>query len=151
MIFNGPWATADYARALGRDKLALAPPIRVGDSGTTFAPFLGTKNLFLSANAQNQEAALAFARYLVSPDVQATLAATAGHIPSNASTPITDPIVAGFLVQTQSATYFPNEPEMGAVWTPAGDMITKVVEGKAEPAEAVNEATATINRANKKA
>jgi maltose-binding protein MalE len=39
---------------------------------------------------------------------------------------------------------------MGAVWTPGADMITKVIEGKATPADAVKEACATINAANKK-
>ena len=39
---------------------------------------------------------------------------------------------------------------MGAVWTPAGDMITKVIEGKSTPQTAVKEACATINAANKK-
>lgn len=150
MIFNGPWATGDYAKALGKDNIAIAPPIRIGDSTQTFAPFLGTKNVFLSANAQNQAAAVAFIGYLISSEVQTTMAETAGHIPANPLASIADPILAGFLMQTQSATYFPNEPEMGAVWTPASDMITKVVEGKASAEEAVSEATDTINRANKK-
>jgi maltose-binding protein MalE len=39
---------------------------------------------------------------------------------------------------------------MGAVWTPADDMITKVLEGKAEPQPATVTATETINKANKK-
>lgn len=39
---------------------------------------------------------------------------------------------------------------MGAVWAPASDMITKVVEGKASPEEAVKTACAQINAANKK-
>jgi len=63
---------------------------------------------------------------------------------------VEDPFIAAFLKQTASASYFPNEPEMGAVWTPAADMITKVIEGKSTPADAVAEACATINAANKK-
>jgi len=63
---------------------------------------------------------------------------------------IDDPLQAGFLKQTASASYFPNEPEMGAVWTPAADMITKVIEGKASPADAAKEACATIDTANNK-
>jgi len=39
---------------------------------------------------------------------------------------------------------------MGAVWGPAGDMINKVLEGKATPEEAVAEAVKLINGANKK-
>ena len=43
-----------------------------------------------------------------------------GHIPSNPNVKVDDPFIAAFLKQTASASYFPNEPEMGAVWTPGG-------------------------------
>ncbi len=145
-VFNGPWAAGDYAKALGADKIGVVDPIAIGAG--QFAPFLGTKNLFLSANSKN-EAAQAFLWFMAQPDTQALLTKV-GHIPSNPNVKVEDPILAGFLKQTASASYFPNEPEMGAVWTPGADMITKVVEGKLEPAAAVQEACATIDAANKK-
>ncbi len=152
MIFNGPWATGDYSKALGADKLGIAAPIKITKSGKSFAPFLGTKNVFLSANSKgdNVKAAVAFMKAIVSVDIQSTLAIKAGHIPSNKNVKPTDPIVAGVMAQTLSASYFPNEPEMGAVWTPAGDMITKAIEGKSQPADAAKEAATLINTANKK-
>jgi arabinogalactan oligomer/maltooligosaccharide transport system substrate-binding protein len=152
MIFNGPWATGDYSKALGADKLGIAAPFKITKSGKTFAPFLGTKNVFLSANSKgdNVTAAVAFMKTIVSVDIQSTLAIKAGHIPSNKNVKPTDPIVAGVMAQTLSASYFPNEPEMGAVWTPAADMITKVIEGKSQPAAAATEAAKLINTANKK-
>ncbi len=151
MIFNGPWATGDYAKAIGAAKLAIADPIALKPSGKTFAPFLGTKNLFLSANAKgdSKEGALKFLNFLAQPETQALLI-KAGHIPSNPNVKTDDKLVAGFIKQTQSASYFPNEPEMGAVWGPAGDMITKVLEGKAQAADAPKAACADINKANKK-
>ena len=145
-IFNGPWGTGDYVKALGADKVGIVDPIAVGAG--MFAPFLGTKNVFLSANSTN-EAAQAFLWFMAQPETQAMLTKV-GHIPSNPNVKVDDPIIAAFLKQTASASYFPNEPEMGAVWTPAADMITKVIEGKAEPAAAVAEACATIDAANKK-
>jgi arabinogalactan oligomer / maltooligosaccharide transport system substrate-binding protein len=152
MVFNGPWATGDYSKALGADKLGIAAPIKITKSGKTFAPFLGTKNVFLSANAKgdNVTAAVAFMKTIVSVDIQSTLAVKAGHIPSNKNVKPSDPLVAAVMAQTLSASYFPNEPEMGAVWTPAGDMITKVIEGKSQPAAAAAEAAKIINTANKK-
>ncbi len=149
-IFNGPWATGDYEKALGKGKVAVVPPISMV-GGSTFAPFLGTKNLFVSANSKGdaKTAALKFLNFMSQPDTQAIFVAV-GHIPSNPNTPIADDVLKGFLAQTQSATYFPNEPEMGAVWTPAGDMITTVLEGKATAADAAKAACATINQANKK-
>ena len=145
MIFNGPWATGDYSKALGADKLGIAAPIKITKSGKTFAPFLGTKNIFLSANSKgdNQKAALALMKIFVSADIQSNQAIKAGHIPVNKNVKPADPIVAGVMAQTLSASYFPNEPEMGAVWTPAGDMITKVIEGKSQPAAAAKEAAAS--------
>ena len=145
-VFNGPWATGDYVKALGADKLGIVDPIAVGAG--MFAPFLGTKNIFLSANSQN-EAAQAFLKFMAQPETQAMLTKV-GHIPSNPNVKVDDPFIAAFLKQTASASYFPNEPEMGAVWTPAADMITKVIEGKSTPADAVKEACATIDAANKK-
>jgi arabinogalactan oligomer / maltooligosaccharide transport system substrate-binding protein len=152
MIFNGPWATGDYSKALGADKLGIVAPIKITKTGKTFAPFLGTKNLFLSANSKGDSltAALAFMKTMVSVDIQSGLTVKAGHIPSNKNVKSTDPIVAGILAQTFSASYFPNEPQMGAVWTPGADMITKVIEGKSKSADAVKEAATLINTANKK-
>lgn len=149
LIFNGPWASGDYVKALGDGKVAIAPPIKMGPG--TFSPFLGTKNVFLSANstADAKAAAVKFLNFLSQPETQ-EIFVKVGHIPSNPNVKIDNPIGAGFLKQTQTATYFPNEPEMGAVWTPAGDMITKVLEGQATPADAVKAACATINQANKK-
>ncbi len=151
MIFNGPWATGDYTRALGADKLGIAAPISAPNGGK-FAPFLGTKNIFLSSNSTGDEqlAAIEFMRVMVSEEIQAKETVAAGHIPANGSVKVSDAIVAGIVTQTQTASYFPNEPEMGSVWGPAGDMITKVIEGKSTPAEAVAEATSLINAANQK-
>lgn len=151
MIFNGPWATGDYTRALGADKLGIAAPISTPNGGK-FSPFLGTKNIFLSSNSTGDEqlAAIEFMRVMVSEEIQAKETVVAGHIPANGSVKVSDAIVAGIVTQTQTASYFPNEPEMGAVWGPAGDMITKVIESKSTPAEAVTEATGLINAANQK-
>jgi arabinogalactan oligomer/maltooligosaccharide transport system substrate-binding protein len=145
-VFNGPWATDDYVEALGADKLGIVDPIAVGAG--KFAPFLGTESLFLSANSQS-EAAQAFLRFMARPETQAMLT-VAGHIPSNPNAEVHDPFIAAFLKQTASASYLPNEPEMGAVWTPAADMITKVIEGRLAPADAVKEACAAIDKANGK-
>jgi maltose-binding protein MalE len=151
MIFNGPWATGDYSKALGADKLGVAAPIVVPGGGK-FSPFLGTKNLFLSANSTGdaQLAAIEFMRVMVGAKIQGKETVVAGHIPSNKDVKVSDPIVAGIVVQTQTASYFPNEPEMGAVWGPAGDMITKVIEKASTAPEAVAEATALINKGNNK-
>jgi arabinogalactan oligomer/maltooligosaccharide transport system substrate-binding protein len=152
LIFEGPWSTGDFVKALGADKLAIVDPITMLPNGKTFAPFLGTKNLYLNANATGdaKTAALAFMKYITEPESQTLFATQAGHIPANPSVQLSDPILAGFLKQTLSASYFPNEPEMGAVWTPAGDMITKVLDASESPEQAITEAVGLINTANNK-
>ena len=79
-------------------------------SGKPFAPFHGTKNIFLSANSKGdaRNAAIKFLNYFSLPDTQA-LFAKVGHIPTNPNVQITDPIIQGFIKQSQVSTYFPNE------------------------------------------
>jgi maltose-binding protein MalE len=151
MIFNGEWATGDYETALGASNVAIAAPFTMSDSGKTFAPFLGMKEIYLSANSTGdvKNAAMAFLKYMSTPEAQSVFAAV-GHIPTNPSVQVTDPVTEGFINQSKSTTYFPNEPEMGAVWTPAGDMITKVLTAGADPTAAVAAAVKTINTANNK-
>jgi arabinogalactan oligomer/maltooligosaccharide transport system substrate-binding protein len=151
LIFNGEWATGDYEAALGAENVGIVAPITMAPSGKTFAPFLGMKNIFLSANSKGDSlnAALAFLKYMSTTEAQSVFAGV-GHIPTNPNVQVTDPVTEGFINQSKSTTYFPNEPEMGAVWTPAGDMITKVLTAGADPAAAVAEAVKTINTANNK-
>ncbi|MEJ2262960.1 MAG: extracellular solute-binding protein [Anaerolineales bacterium] len=152
LIFEGPWGTGTFVEALGADKLAIAPPLVMQPNGKPFAPFLGTKNFYLNANSTGdaKDAAIKFMNYITQPESQLLFATKAGHIPANPNVQLTDPILDGFLKQTLSSSYFPNEPEMGAVWTPAGDMITKVIDGSETPEAAVTEATDLINKANNK-
>ena len=148
IIYDGPWAAGDYAKALG-DKVAVGPAITLPNG--KFAPFLGTKNVFLSTNSKSdaQGTALGFMNFLSQPAQQEAFAKI-GHIPSNPNAKADSKVTQGFLQQMQSTSYFPNEPEMGAVWTPAGDAITRVLEGKADGATALKDACAAINAANKK-
>jgi arabinogalactan oligomer / maltooligosaccharide transport system substrate-binding protein len=151
MIFSGSWAASDYAKAMGADKIAVADPIVMRPGGKTFAPFLDTKNIFLSANAKGdaKEAAAKFLKFLSQPDTQ-SIFVKVGHIPSNPAVKLDDPVAAGLLKQTRSTTYLPNEPEIGAVWTPGAAMIANVLDGRVPAADAPKQACATIDIANKK-
>ena len=127
-IFNGPWATGDYVKALGAENLGIADPITVGERQVRALP--GHQEHLPERQQQERPTPLeAFLKFMAQPETQKMMTKV-GHIPSNPNVKTDDPFIAGFLKQTTSASYFPNEPEMGAVWTPAGDMITKVIEGK---------------------
>lgn len=154
IIFNGPWASGDYVDALGADKVAVAPfPVPTA-TGKPAGPFLGVKHFMFSANSDEEhfQAALAFVKYVTSPEISALLMNRAGHLPANmkVEVPADNVIVNGFIEQAKTATPFPNVKEMGAVWTPGGDMIKKVIAGELTAEQAVAEATQLINEANKK-
>ncbi len=152
MIFDGEWSTGDYETALGAANLGIADPITMSPGGKPFSPFGGVKDVYLSANSKGdaRNAAIKFLAFFSQPDTQALFASKAGYIPTNTSAQVTDPVTLGFIKQSQTTTYFPNEPEMGAVWTPAGDMITKVLTAGVAPADAIAAAVQTINAANNK-
>lgn len=154
LIFNGPWASGDYTGALGEDKVAVAPMPMSAATGLPTGPFLGVKHFMLNANsdAAHLQAAIDFVKHMTSPDVLVRLMNNAGHLPANMKVeiPADNMIINGFIAQAQTATPFPNAPEMGAAWTPGGDMIKKVIAGEATAEDAVLEATQLINEANNK-
>jgi arabinogalactan oligomer/maltooligosaccharide transport system substrate-binding protein len=151
MVVNGPWFTADAASAIGAENLGVAPlpTISEANDGTPM-PFLGVKHIMVSANADTEQAKLAveFAKWFTGPDSEKFLADKAGHLPANTGVDVTaNPIAQAFVAQGQSATPLPTIPEMGQVWTPAGDMITKVLSGDSTPEDAAKEAADAIDKA----
>ena len=63
---------------------------------------------------------------------------------------VSDPLVKAF--SDASATGFarPQTVEFGNYWTPFGDAVTKIIEGKSTPQAGIAEACAAMNKANKK-
>jgi arabinogalactan oligomer/maltooligosaccharide transport system substrate-binding protein len=148
MIINGPWSLEDYEKALGADKVGVA--IAPGTpSGGKFAPFVGTELYYLNANKKDNAAAAQFLTYIASPGVQSLFVKEAGQITTNQLVDVAtaNKNLVPFVQQAAQGSVFPNFPAMGQVWTPAGDMITKVLDGKATPEQAAKEATDAINKA----
>jgi maltose-binding protein MalE len=146
MVINGPWALADYQKALGKDKVgvAIAPNTAAGGK---FAPFVGTENYFVNAGTKNEKAAVQFVTFIVSSGI-ARLFVDAGQISTNPNVDLSsNPPLQAFVDQAAQGTPFPNVPAMGKVWDPAGNMITEVLDGKASPADAAKKASGAINAA----
>ena len=148
MIINGPWALEDYEKALGANNVgvAIAPSTPTGGK---FAPFVGSENFYLNANKKDNKAAIDFLAYIASPGVQTLFVREAGQISTNQKVDVgsANKNLVPFVQQAAQGSVFPNFPAMGQVWTPAGDMITKVLDGKATPEQAAKEATDAINKA----
>ena len=109
-IFNGPWATGDYVKALGADKLGHRRPhhpARAASSPPSWAPRTSS-----SAPTARTEAAQAFLWFMAQPDTQAMLTKV-GHIPSNPNVQMDDPFIAGFLKQTAIGELLPERARDG--------------------------------------
>lgn len=150
MIINGPWALGDYQGALGEDKVGVAPlPMISGRDDAPAQPFLGVKNLMINANLDDEQARLAFefSRWFTSPEAETFLVEKAGHLAAHTGVDVSGNETAqAFIEQAKTAVPLPSIPEMQFVWEPAGNMITKVIEGQAEPQAAAEEAQEQINQ-----
>ncbi|MBN1485414.1 MAG: extracellular solute-binding protein, partial [Chloroflexia bacterium] len=116
-------------------------------------PFLGVKHIMFNANSDDTQktAAFEFVKFMTNAENSAKLMNEAGHLPANTKVDIpADALINGFIAQAATATPFPNVSEMGAVWTPGGDMIKKVIAGEMGAEEAAAEAAQLINEANGK-
>ncbi len=149
MVINGPWALADYQGALGADKVAVAVLPAISENGDAAAmPFLGVKHIMINSNDSDEQAALAakFAEFFTGAEVGKILADSAGHLPANTGVDVSDNAIASaFVAQAANSTPMPTIPEMGQVWTPAEDMIGKVLDGSSTPEEAAAEAAKQID------
>lgn len=147
---DGPWAIDELRAALGENLGVMLLP--AGPAGPA-RPWLSADGVFLNPRAtpEQQQKALAFARFVTSAEAGAILSRTAHRLPANLATDLgADPLVAGFMQQAAAAQAMPGLPEMANVWGYGGDMITKVLNGVDEAALIVAETTTLINEANGK-
>ena len=147
MIINGPWVLGDYAKDLG-DKLGVAP-IPAGPKGNA-GPLNGIDGFYLNPNSTNIASAVELALFLTNAESSAIFTIVAGHVPIRADVAASDPNVAGFALASSTGFPRPQSAEFGNYWGPFGDMVTKVIEGQAKPADAVKDACAAMNKANNK-
>ncbi len=151
MMFNGPWFLQGARDALGAEKVgvALLPAISDNDNAPA-RPFVGVQGLYINSNLDPEQAELAFefARWFSTVGTQ-ILVDEAGQLPASpfVTVPEDEPAAETFVEQYEVGVALPTAPLMQSVWTPAGDMITKVIEGQASPEEAAQEAAETINSA----
>ena len=149
MIINGPWAVGDYVKALGADKVGVAPMPACSQTGKPFAPFVNTKDLMLNANSDDahKKVAMDFIKFLVGKDMEQEFFEKAKHIPSNTDVDTSsDPVINGFIAQMKTGVSMPIVPEMGAVWDPMQTAIDSVLAGKATPQDAINTAEDAITK-----
>ena len=86
-VFDGPWQTADFSKALG-ENLAVAP-IPAGTAPAN--PLTGTDGWYINPNSKNMDLAVALALQLVGTSSEQILTNDAGHVPAAPGVTISSP------------------------------------------------------------
>jgi len=124
IIIDGSWNAASLADAIGKDNLVVDPWPK------PLSGFVQTENIYLSSNVtgDDQKAAWAFMKFLVSPEAQALLAdpTKAGHVPSATNVKISDPLMLQEVAAFSTGVAFPVIPEMGSYWGPMDTALKSV-------------------------
>ena len=149
MMVEGPWVLGDFKKALG-DKLGIVP-MPAGPKGSA-QPLSGIDGWYINPNASSdqQKLAVAVGLYLFGKDGAANWANTAGDPMVANGVTVNDPLVKAYADAAAAGFPRPQSKEFSNWWGPFGDAVTKVMEGKSTPADAVKEACAAMNKANGK-
>ncbi len=146
MTIGDPVSLGDYKTNLG-DKLGVAPM----PAGTApAAPLSAPDGWFINPNSKNQQTAVDLALFLTNADSQKIFADVAGDPPVRTDVTVADPNVKAFADAFASGFPRPQQAWMDNFWSPFGDMVTKVIEGKSTPADGVKAACAAMSKANNK-
>lgn len=146
MIYNGPWAIANYRNAGLNIQVMPIPPAA---DGTEFSGFMGVQGILMNEFSTNKIDAANFAKWITRPDAQVALAELTGKIPASngaAEQVADDPIIAGFAEALANAEPMPNIPQMGNVWGPMGDALTVILgDSGSNVSELLNQAVNQIS------
>ena len=148
MVIEGPWVLGDIEKALGADKVGVAP-LPAGPKGAA-KPLSGIDGWYINPNSQNQDAAIALAQYIFSAQGLGVYADVAGDPPARTDVTPKDALVKAYADAAAAGTPRPQTKEFSQWWGPFGDMVTKVVQGQQTPADGVKAACAAMNKANGK-
>lgn len=139
MTIDGQWDFDFYAKSLGQDLGGASIPALPG--GRIARPFVGIRVWAVTSFSRHQQAAWDLARYL-SLNGQAITARYQERLPTLKTVPGFVPNALQVASEQQFSTgiLMPDIPEMYQVWTPEGDAINLVLQGKATPQTALRNA-----------
>lgn len=146
IIMGGLEAVDDYLAA-GIDVGLATIPV-VSSSGQPGAPFVNVKLLMLAHNAHEPTAAVELMKFYGTAEVQLRLAEVNRQVPANLEAQAQmadDPIIAGFIAQTEQGKPTPNNEFIAAMWAPVSQAVEAIWTGSATPEEAIEQAEALFN------
>jgi arabinogalactan oligomer/maltooligosaccharide transport system substrate-binding protein len=145
-FIDGPWQSGDLAKALpGKLAVAAGP---TGPSGGTWAPMTAPDGFYINAASPNIDLAKQFALQFLLP-ANEQLFANAGHLPANTTLQPTDPIAQAFAGLMPSGYARPTLAALNNYWGNFGTAINAAVDKGTDPATAVSDACAAMDKANK--
>lgn len=113
MYISGPWNVATFKEA-GINFGVTTLPSLPGNTDPA-ASFSGTRAMFVSAYSNHPAEADAFAKFLMSEEMQKLRFEITGAVPA-INTTVESPYIAGFIKQLDYAFPMPSIPQMSAYW-----------------------------------
>src|SRR6266508_1995785 len=145
MIIDGPWMVDIYKNNYPDFQVNFAP-IPTGPQGST-SSVVGGEDVVVLEGSKNQEAAMKWAAYLLSPEAQKMMAEV-GQMPTLASLtgdPAMPPYFAVFQEQLKTAQARVPHPKWGDMDNAINNAYQRMLKGEQTPQEALDQAAEEIN------
>lgn len=132
LYISGPWDVGGDKgfKTLGLN-FGVAPLPQINGKATP--SFMGVQVAVVNPNTKNKALVYDCLKYLEANALDNVV--KCGRLPVTKDSKALDPSESGFAEQVKNAQPMPNIPEMAAVWTPAGDTLKSVTNGKLSPAD----------------
>jgi arabinogalactan oligomer / maltooligosaccharide transport system substrate-binding protein len=148
MVINGPWFMGELDKSLPF-KVTQLPTI--SKSGKKATPFLTAEGVIMSAKSADKKAAFEVMKHLTSAESGKVMASVGRQTSARREvyddpTIAKDEVLAAFREQLKTSVPMPNTPAMRMVWSPATTAMNKVINGDADPAAAMKECQAEVEK-----
>jgi ABC-type glycerol-3-phosphate transport system substrate-binding protein len=149
IIIDGTWNLVALRDSIGAENLSIDPWPAHGEG--RLSGFVQSDVIYLNAgtSGDDQEAALRFIEYLLSPEIQARLTVV-GHIPAVDDVPVEDPLLRQGREVLLGGTLFRARPEWDVYWGPMDTALRSVFEQEYDPNPALETAYGQIMQAVRK-
>lgn len=132
---SGPWCEETFTKAGVNYGITTLPSV----NGKPARPFMGVQTAFVSSNSKNKSEDWDLLKTLIKKCPE-PLFKTGGRIPTlkaelDKDYVKNDKMVNTFIEETKNAEPMPNIPEMSAVWTPVGNNLQLLTQGKQDAAK----------------
>lgn len=137
MIANGPWFLGEVSADVD---FGVAPLPVVASTGRAAAPYVTVEGLFLAAHEGDRTDATTFGAWMVSAEAARIRHETGRQLVATTAIDVTDPTLAAFRKQLDTAVPMPTRAEMGRTWEPLARSLRRLGRGVVTPEQAAREA-----------